>query len=579
MRAQYRIQRRPDICSLDFPSSVHPVLKRVYMKRKLSHPQEVETSLDKLYRADSLSGLQAAVALLVEALKQQQKILIVGDFDADGATSTALAIRALKAMGASQVQYLVPNRFEYGYGLTPEIVTVAATLSPDILITVDNGISSIEGVDAAKAQGMQVIITDHHLPGQALPAADAIVNPNLQDDDFPSKCLAGVGVIFYVLLSLRAQLREQGWFTAHNIKEPNMARYLDLVALGTVADVVPLDHNNRILVEQGLKRIRAQQCIAGIEALLKVGKRKLPNAVASDLAFAVAPRLNAAGRLEDMSVGIECLLSDDPSRSQQLAEQLDTLNQQRKDIEQNMQDQALVIIDTWAEANKTADIPAGLCLYDASWHQGVVGIVAARIKEQVHRPVIAFAQVDDNEIKGSARSIPGIHIRDVLDAVATQHPGLVTKFGGHAMAAGLSLPLENFTAFQAAFAAQVAEQLAEQPAEAVVLSDGELGQAELVIGTAEALRQAGPWGQGFPEPLFDGIFEVCEKRIVGQSHLKMLLKLPGTEQTFDAIAFNQTGEMLEGAVPRVHVAYKLDVNEFRGFRNVQLNVHYLEPIA
>ncbi len=578
MEAKYTIQRREIQSALDFPGSVHPVVKRVYQHRKINNINEIENKLDKLHNIKTLSGLSAAVALLAAAVSDDQRILIVGDFDADGATSTALALRALKAMGAKQAGYLVPNRFEFGYGLTPEIVHVALDYQPDILVTVDNGISSIEGVDAAHQHGIKVIITDHHLPGAQLPAADAIVNPNLPNDDFPSKCLAGVGVIFYVMLGLRSALRENGWFARQNIQEPNMAQYLDLVALGTVADVVPLDHNNRILVDQGIKRIRAKQCVPGIIAMLESGKRKPANTVASDLGFAAGPRLNAAGRLEDMSLGIECLLTDDAARAAALAAELNELNRQRREIEQEMQAQAVQIVEQLSAELVQTELPAGLCLFDPRWHQGVVGLVASRIKEKTQRPVIAFAKISETELKGSARSISGLHIRDALDAVATRHPGLIKKFGGHAMAAGLSLPLENFDQFRDAFAQQVGAVLETKPGEAVILTDGELNTSELNAITAEALRRAGPWGQGFPEPLFDGVFNINSKRIVGESHLKLQLAVPESAQIMDAIAFNEDGSGLPESTKQVRVVYHLEINEFRGIRSPQLNVRYIEPL-
>jgi single-stranded-DNA-specific exonuclease len=579
MKATFTIQRRPLIAPLEFDDTgLHPVLRRVYRQRKLGGPGEIANLLEHLLDHRRLSGVPQAVGLLAEAVTRDKHILIVGDFDADGATSSALAMRALRAMGARQVNYLVPNRFEYGYGLTPEIVAVAAQYRPDVIVTVDNGIASLDGVAAARRHNIRVIITDHHLPGAQLPEADAIVNPNLRDCPFPSKHLAGVGVIFYVMLALRGELRERGWFARQGLPEPNLARYLDLVALGTVADVVPLDHNNRILVDQGLRRIRAGRCAPGIAALLAQGKRSLEDCIATDLGFAVGPRLNAAGRLEDMSLGIECLLADDPDRAQALAAQLDELNRQRREIEQTMQDQAIAALETLNARLEGAGLPPGLCIYDERWHQGVIGILAARIKERVHRPVIAFAMAGDGELKGSARSVPGVHIRDVLDAVATSHPGLLNKFGGHAMAAGLSLSLDNLDVFQAAFAEQVIARFEGVPGEAVIFSDGELAAHELALDTAEALRAAGPWGQGFPEPLFDGVFRLHNKRIVGGNHLKLELQPADGEAVLDGIAFNETGDDLGDHVDRLRIAYRLDVNEFRGNRNVQLNIQYLEPV-
>jgi single-stranded-DNA-specific exonuclease len=521
--------------------------------------------------------MDRAVALLRRAMAHGARILVVGDFDADGATSTALALRALQAMGAGDVAYLVPNRFEYGYGLTPEIVEVAAALKPDLIVTVDNGVASVEGVAAAKARGIQVVVTDHHLPGEQLPEADAMVNPNLCGDPFPSKSLAGVGVIFYVMAALRAALRSEGWFEERGLSEPNMAQFLDLVALGTVADVVALDHNNRILVEQGLRRIRSGHAVAGIGALLEIAGRDPRSVVASDLGFAVGPRLNAAGRLKDMSLGIECLLSDDRVSARNIAAELDALNRERREIEDQMQAEALVLVDGLPRAEEGAMTACGLCLYDARWHQGVIGILASRIKERYHRPVIAFADAGDALLKGSARSIPGLHIRDVLDALATTHAGLISRFGGHAMAAGLSLPRENLDAFREAFEAAVCEALAGEALERRVLSDGELSATELTLTGAEAIRYGGPWGQGFPEPVFDGEFTVLDHRVVGGRHLKLILRPREAMTRLDAIAFNFETHGWRKDWAQVRLAYRLDVNEYQGVRRTQLVVSHLEP--
>lgn len=577
MKANTRIERRSQQCSLDLPPGLHPVLRRIYMNRKIGSSRELENKLSHLHNLDLLSGMTAAVERLVEALSLNQKILVVGDFDADGATSVALAVRALRAMGALNVGYIVPNRFEYGYGLTPEIVRVAAAQNPNVLVTVDNGISSMEGVAEANRLGMSVIITDHHLPGSRLPAAAAIVNPNLQTDAFPSKCLAGVGVIFYVMSALRAELRRRGWFGEKGIPEPNMAQFLDLVALGTVADVVPLDHNNRILVDQGLKRIRAGQCMPGISALLRVGSRNQTSALASDLAFAVAPRLNAAGRLEDMSLGIECLLSEDMDYALRLAGRLDELNRQRRDIEQSMGSQAMDILREQFSKLKHAEIPAAVCVYDESWHQGVIGILAARIKEHLYRPVIAFASAGNGELKGSARSIQGVHIRDVLDSIATKRPGLLHKFGGHAMAAGVCLRFERYAEFQQALAQRVGMISGIQVGENVIWSDGELTAEELEIEAALAIQMAGPWGQEFPEPVFDGIFRLEDKRVVGGNHLKLVLRHAVSGKQVEAIAFNQQGDDLP-AGSGVRIAYRLEANEFRGASSLQLNVQHIERL-
>ncbi len=568
------IRRATPVTAVDLPADLPDILRRVYLTRAIASPAELDYTLQRLIPPQQLGGLTAAAELLAQIIHDRQRILVVGDFDADGATSCALCLRALHAMGATDVHYLVPNRFEYGYGLTPEIVAVACRQQPALIMTVDNGISSVAGVAAAQRAGIRVLITDHHLPGKVLPEADAIVNPNLPGDPFPSKALAGVGVAFYVMLALRAQLRESGWFTRQQLAEPNLAQWLDLVALGTVADVVPLDRNNRILVQQGLARIRAGQCVPGIRALLESGGRNPARAVAADLGFAVGPRLNAAGRLDDMSLGIECLLAGDMATARAMAAQLDSLNRDRKEIESDMQAQALDAIEQ-LELQEN-NLPTGLCLFDPAWHQGVIGILAARIKERLHRPVIAFARSTEGEIKGSARSIPGLHIRDALDAVATRYPELIRKFGGHAMAAGLTLAEGDFPAFAAAFDAEVALHLGADDLYCVLYSDGSLESGDFSLGTAEVLRAAGPWGQGFPEPLFDGEFAILEQRVVGERHLKLVVQAGPDAARIDAIAFNT------GPVPadcrHAHLAFRLDVNEFRGQVSPQLRVEYLEPV-
>jgi single-stranded-DNA-specific exonuclease len=559
-------------------SELHPVLQRVLAHRGIQSPQQIEYALERLLPVDSLKGLDAAVTILQTALQQQQHILIVGDFDADGATSTALAMRALKMMGATRVSYLVPNRFDFGYGLTPELVQVARDMKPDVLITVDSGIACLKGVAAARAAGITVIVTDHHLPGAQLPDANAIVNPNQPGCEFKSKNLAGVGVIFYTMLGLRQALRRAGWFNTTR-PEPNMARLLDLVALGTVADVVPLDDNNRILVDQGLKRIRAGQCCPGIIALLKIAGRDSTKVVASDMGFAVGPRLNAAGRLEDMSIGIECLITDNLSRAQSLAKQLDDFNKARRDIEQDMQQQALESLQTLMGELGHAQLPRGLCLYDADWHQGVIGIVAARIKEKYNRPVIAFARSDkQGEIKGSARSIRGLHIRDLLENIAAQHPGLIIKFGGHAAAAGLSLLEQHWEDFRRAFENECTRMLNEDDLTGVIDSDGELESDDFGLPLAENLRAAGPWGQHFPEPVFDGEFEVLDWKVVGEKHLKLQLQPAEAEEPVEAIAFNADMQKIEQADGYIRAAYRLDVNEFRNQRKLQLVIEYFEAL-
>ncbi len=571
------IRRRASSEKNNFDTGLSPLLQRVYAVRGVVDSKQLDYSLSKLHSFSALKGIGAAVKLLTQALTEQQHIMIVADFDADGATSCTVAMRALRMMGAGKVSYLVPNRFEYGYGLTPEIVALAKEQQPDLIVTVDNGISSIDGVCAAKELGIKVLVTDHHLPGEVLPDADAIVNPNQPGDEFPSKNLAGVGVIFYVMLALRAHLRESSWFEQAGIVEPNLASLLDIVALGTVADVVPLDHNNRILVSQGLARIRRGACCAGISALLNIGKRNPVNVVASDLGFAVGPRLNAAGRLEDMSLGIECLLADNPDVAMLLAQRLDELNRERREIEGEMQAQALECLANIKLDIDDASASVGLCLFDESWHQGVVGIVASRIKDRYHRPVIAFALANsdidstDAEIKGSARSIKGIHMRDVLDAVAAKYPGLLTKFGGHAMAAGMTLKASDFKAFEAAFNQVLRCCVDDEILQDVIHSDGELEQDEFSLELAEALRAGGPWGQAFPEPVFDGDFDVVQQRIVGEKHLKLVLRPVGSGNTVDAIAFNHS----DMAGDQLHAAFRLDVNEYMGRKTVQLMVEHI----
>lgn len=566
-------------------AGVHPVLSRVFSARGICSSDDLTLGLNQLHSPQQLHGLNDALVLLEQAIIQQWRIIIIGDFDADGATSTALSVRALRAMGAGFVDFLVPNRFEYGYGLTPEIVAQALqTLQPQLIITVDNGIASVEGVAAAKAAGVHVLITDHHLPGDTLPAADAIVNPNQAGCDFPSKHLAGVGVVFYVLSALRSRLRDTGWFDQRGINAPNMADYLDLVALGTVADVVGLDGNNRRLVHQGLARIRAGRCCAGITALLKVAQRDASRLVASDLGFVVAPRLNAAGRLDDMAEGIRCLLTDDPVQALRYAAELDELNHARREIEAGMQQEALSALN--ALRLDEGGMPVGMVLYDRHWHQGVIGILAGRIKERLHRPVIAFAPAkppafDETpaELKGSARSIAGVHIRDVLDRVATQHPGLITRFGGHAMAAGLSLPAANLVAFRQAFQVALAEVVTPELLAAVLMTDGELAAQDFTESLAQQLRTAAPWGQAFPEPLFEGEFICLDQRVLKEKHLKLSVCHPDSNRVLDAIAFNVDRQRWpNSACQRVRLAYRLDLNYFRGMETLQLRIESLKAL-
>lgn len=574
------IRRSVDLSTTRFSDRIPPLLQHIYAARGVSSECELENTLVNLSSPSMLKGIDDAVSILAQAVMQQKRLLVVGDFDADGATSSALSVLALQAMGLNTVDFLVPNRFEFGYGLTPEIVDVACNFQPDIIMTVDNGISSVEGVAAARQKGIKVIVTDHHLPGTDVPDADAIVNPNQHGCQFPSKSLAGVGVVFYVMCALRAYLRDQQWFVEKQIEEPNMAVFLDIVALGTVADVVPLDYGNRILVHQGLQRIRAGKARPGIMALLEAAGRSSANLVSADLGFAVGPRLNAAGRLDDMSLGIRCLLTDDFSTAREIAVELDDLNRDRKAIEASMQHEAMRSLQH-IHLQSDKNLPWGLCLYDASWHQGVIGILASRIKDRFHRPVIAFAQVSDNEIKGSARSIQGLHIRDTLDAIAKKHPDLLTKFGGHAMAAGMSLKLDQYERFAEAFDQQVRLQLQEPDLQATLLSDAQLQAEELSMSLAQQLREAGPWGQQFPEPAFDGLFYIVQQRIVGKNHLKLILSPDKQKQQLvDAIAFNiDVTHWPDDSVERVKLVYRLDINEFRGQTNLQLMIDYIEPVS
>ena len=643
MNAAKLVRRRA--LAAELQGDLHPLLRRIYSQRGVSGREEIELRLANLAPPDALKGLDQAVALLVEALRGQWKVLLVGDYDADGAASCALALDALHGFGFDHLDYIVPNRFDYGYGLTPAIVELAAARSPDLLITVDNGISSIDGVNAAKKAGLRVIVTDHHLPGEELPAADAIVNPNQPGCNFPAKNSAGVGVIFYVMLGLRSRLRELGRFGPGKPPEPNMAELLDLVAVGTVADVVSFDRNNRILVSEGLRRIRAGRVRPGIRALLKAAGRNPANAVAADLAFGVAPRLNAAGRLTDMSTGIECLLAEDAESAEKLAGELDELNRDRKQIQAEMDEQAAAMAAKLAaeaaalrhlgetdgqtaapgisgetdgraaapgisgatdgqaaapglsgetdgraaapgfsgemdrqtaapEANpadSTGKLPAGVCFYQPGWHQGVIGIVASRIKDRLHRPAIVFADAAE-ELKGSGRSIPGFHLLDALAAVAARHPGLITRFGGHAMAAGLSLEADQFERFREAFAFEAARQLKPEQLEAKLLSDGPLEPQWFSLEVAQMLRRAGPWGKDFPEPVFDGCFHLRRQQPLKEKHLRMSLSpLADPDLRVEAIAFN-VEDWPDPQAAEISLAYRLEINEFRGERKLQLVV-------
>lgn len=508
----------------------------------------------------------------------QERMLFVGDFDADGATSTALGVSALKAFGAKEVEYLVPNRFEYGYGLTPEIVEVAKKWQPDLIITVDNGIASIEGVRVANEAGINVLITDHHLSADTLPDASAIINPNQPGCEFQSKAIAGVGVIFYLMLALRRYCTEQAYFERQNIPEPNMGDFLDLVTLGTIADVVPLDKNNRILAYQGLKRIQNGKVRPGIKALLKVAKKELAFLKASDLGFNVAPRLNAAGRLDDMSLGIECLLTDSMDKATQYAKELDELNIKRREIEEEMKNEAFTVLKKISL--KEEDMPRGLALYDPSWHQGVIGILAGRLKERHHRPTVVFARVSEGELKGSARSIPGINIRDLFDTIAKKHKGLITTFGGHAMAAGLSIPEKNVSAFKKAFEEEAGRLLEAEDCIETLYTDGPLTSHDMTIETAKTIEAAGPWGQQFPEPLFDNQFDVIEQRLLANKHLKMTLSFEEDGTLIDAIAFNINNEEWPNHQCRqIQAVYRLDVNRYRGRERLQLMIEYFQPVS
>jgi single-stranded-DNA-specific exonuclease len=553
---------RGDLAALQ---SLDPVLARLYAARGVTTPEQLDYGLAGLAPVSSLDNIDDAVALLLR--HRDARILVVGDFDVDGATSTALMLRCLRAFGFAFVDYLVPNRFEFGYGLSPEIVNVAKKLEPELIITVDNGISSIAGVAAARRAGIDVLVTDHHLPADELPEANVIVNPNLPDSEFASRNLAGVGVAFYLLAALGRVLEQDGHSGAAKIP----ATYLDLVALGTVADVVPLDHNNRILVQQGLNRMRAGHTVAGIEALLTQSGRQVSRVVSTDLGFAVGPRINAAGRLEDMSVGIECLLTDDPGAAAQHAALLDEINKERRSIEATMRDQAFAYVETL----DAAKWPACVCVYEESWHQGVVGLIAARVKEKCHRPVIAFAREGDGLLKGSARSIAGVHARDLLEAVSSTHPGMIEKFGGHAMAAGLTIAEDCYGEFKDAVAAQMERLYPDADFSGAIVSDGVLPDKALNLSFAQALRNAGPWGSGFPEPTWSGDFEMIEQRTVGENHLKMRLRAVDGGAVIDAIAFNQAGPAYRGVV---QLAYRLDVNEWRGRETPQLIVEQIAAL-
>jgi single-stranded-DNA-specific exonuclease len=563
-----RVSRGTEIGDL----ALHPVLRRAYAARGVVDGSELALTLDKLMPVGTLDGVEAAVALILE--HRERRILVVGDFDADGATSTALIVRCLRAWQFASVDFLVPNRFEFGYGLTPEIVGLAALRNPSLIITVDNGISSNAGVAAARARGIQVLVTDHHLPGAQLPDADVIVNPNVPGSTFGSRALAGVGVAFYVMAAVRREIDARG-----TVAMPPVTDFLDLVALGTVADLVPLDVNNRVLVSQGIRRIRAGRSVPGIRALLEIGKRSVATLTAADLGFTIGPRLNAAGRLDDMSIGIRCLLAESDSEAMALALRLDALNVERREIEARMQGVALAAVSRLRAPEAESPSRRGVCLFDPDWHQGVVGLVASRIKDRVRRPVIAFARNADGSLRGSARSVPGVHIRDVLDGIATRHPELISRFGGHAMAAGLSIEERHLDAFARAFDEEILRWQDPSVPTNRVQTDGELSSNEIALETAQALRDGGPWGQAFPEPCFDGVFAIKNARVIGDKHLKMWVCTADQSRSFDAIAFNFKGadDDLELPAGDVRLIYRLDINEYKGERRLQLLVDHLLP--
>ncbi|EIC23386.1 single-stranded-DNA-specific exonuclease RecJ [Thiorhodovibrio frisius] len=565
-----RIRRRTD--GAGAPRELSALLHSLYRNRGACRDQG--QALADLHPADQLLGVQAAAELLAQAVTDQRRILVVGDYDADGATGSAVALLGLRALGAGEVDHLTPSRFADGYGLSPSVVDAAALRAPELIITVDNGIASLAGVERANALGIPVLITDHHLPGERLPAAAAIVNPNQPDCDFPSKALAGVGVIFYLLAATRTRLRAQSWFDQRR-PEPNLAELLDLVALGTVADVVLLDHNNRILVEQGLKRIRHGRCRPGLRALLEIGGRRIEQITARDLGFVAGPRLNAAGRLEEMSIGVECLVTADPVRAMQLARELDALNRQRRELEAEMREGAESLVERLTLEQDA--LPPGLCLFREDWHQGVIGIVASRLKEHYHRPVIVFARADNGQLRGSARSVEGLHLRDLLAAIDHRHPGLMDRFGGHAMAAGVTMAEAHLEAFRELFFTLVEAELGNAPQEREILSDGELASPLLSLQTAEALRVAAPWGKGFPEPVFDGEFAISEVRVLKEQHLK--LRAQAADGTaIDAIGFNLAA-CKSGLGKRAHLAYRLDVNDYRGLRHPQLMLEHAQNVS
>lgn len=563
-------KRVAEVAPSGWPGHVHPVIQRIYAARGVTTPDGAEHRLARLHSPTLLGGMDRAVALLIEAIDSDQRIVIAGDYDCDGATGAAVAERGMRLLGAKHVSHVVPNRFVHGYGLS-EALVASLEPTPDLIVTVDNGVASVAGVAAAHARGIRVLITDHHLPGETLPAADAMVNPNLDGDGFPSKALAGVGVMFYLLLAVRAAMRDAGRFAEGN--EPDLGALLDLVALGTVADLVPLDFNNRVFVDAGLKRMRAGKACAGITALIEASNRSVSTVTATDLAFAIGPRLNAAGRLEDMSLGVACLLTDDTGVARRYAEQLSAINQERRDMQAGMVEEAEAMV------SRAAHIDAvGVALFDPGWHAGIVGLVASKLKEKLHRPVLAFAPAgdDSDELRGSARSIPGFHIRDALAEIDAKHPGLILRFGGHAMAAGLSMPAAEFERFAAIFDATARAHLDDDRLQAVVQTDGELDYRDHNLDLAKQLRFAGPWGQAFPSPVFENVFECASWKPMGTKHLRFQLRHEQGGAPLDAVMFS----CYDGTPPpqRFRAAYELTVNDWQGRESVRLLITHLEPM-
>ena len=575
MKLRRIVRREPPPEGAELPGQLHPVLKRIFLTRGVASAADYHYRLAAML-PPTLGGLEPACAIIEEAMRCDRRIVVVGDFDCDGATGTALGVRGLRVLGARNVAYGVPNRAIHGYGLTPALLDELLALRPELLITVDNGVAAHDGIAAARRHGLRVVVTDHHLPGKTLPDADAIVNPNLAADDFPSKALAGVGVMFYLLLALRSRLRACAWFAERGIAEPDLAVMLDLVALGTVADLVPLDYNNRILVEAGLRRIRRGLACPGIAALLASGKRECAGVAAADLGFVVAPRLNAAGRIDDIGLGIECLLADDPASAREMAERLSALNAERRELQADMTGQAETFVSKWVARHGAEALPYGLVLFEPDWHPGIVGLVASRLKEMLGRPVVACAPAGagGGEIKGSGRSIAGFHLRDALADVDALRPGLIARFGGHAMAAGLSLRHDDFDDFAAAFDQVARRRLTLEQLDDALLTDGELEPGDLALDLALQLRRAGPWGQAFPEPLFDGEFDVLGARVVGQTHLRMKLRHSRGGAPVDAIAFNAAGEV--AASGRLRAAFQLGIDDWDGTRTLRLLIRHFE---